>query len=198
MGGTYTEKLEGTQRELGSYFDKSATVVRSKFQWFENKYAQPLIAFSLDTFDTHPFVATFFAIFAALALLPVVAFLGVTVCTIAGVSFLFFVIAVVTIILLQILFVVILLSTLTILAIVALISTPLAISTYVFYRLVVYLRRTGPAGLPSWFSEMKVLFLGGAVKLHNSHMKVVEASEGSDVSGDGVLVDGKGVNVEGK
>lgn len=32
MGGTYTEKLEGTQRELGSYFDKSATVVRSNFQ----------------------------------------------------------------------------------------------------------------------------------------------------------------------
>lgn len=44
MGGTYTEKLEGTQRELGSYFDKSATVVRSKFQWFVPRRPAPAMA----------------------------------------------------------------------------------------------------------------------------------------------------------
>ena len=94
--------------------------------------------------------------------------------------------------------VVILLSTLTVLAIVALLLTPLAVSSYIFYRLIVYLRRTGPAGLPSWFSEMKVLLLGGAVKLKNSDAKADETAEGSEVSGDSVLVDGKDVKVEGK
>ena len=33
MGSIYAKRLEGTQRELGSYFDKSKTVVISNYQW---------------------------------------------------------------------------------------------------------------------------------------------------------------------
>ncbi|KZP22216.1 hypothetical protein FIBSPDRAFT_931221 [Athelia psychrophila] len=193
MSGTYSEKLGDTQRELGSYFDKSATVVRSNFEWFETAYIRPLITFSLDAFDTHPWVTTFFAIFAALSLLPVVSFLGMTVFVIAFVSFLFFVLAVVTITVFVVLFGILLLTTLTVLLIVSFFLTPIVLSTYIITRLVLHLRREGSMGFSTWLAETKAQLLGRPGQLKEN----AEGSESSTSSG--VLVDGdKDVKVEGK
>ena len=42
MGSTYVDKLEDTQRDLASYFDKSAAVVRSNFAWYVELFMREL------------------------------------------------------------------------------------------------------------------------------------------------------------
>ena len=79
-------------------------------------------------------------------------------------------------------------TTLGFIATVSLLLTPIAVFYYIFYRLVVYLRRTGPAGLLPWFSETKALLLGVPIKLEDSDAKAGKGSKRSKVSGDAGLI----------
>jgi len=189
MGSTYVDKLEDTQRDLASYFDKSAAVVRSNFAWFERQFGKPALAYSLASFDAHPFTTTFLAIFSFLSFLPIISFLGLSLFVIASITFLAFALSFIIIALVEGVLVTILVVTLICLLIVALISTPLALSGYLTFRFVTHLRSDGRAGASQWVTETRSHFINSSKKA-----KAGETTEGSEIStgsGSVVMVDAK-------
>jgi len=186
MGSTYVERLEDTQRDLASYFDKSAAVVRSNFDWFEKQVGRPAIAYSVASFDTHPFTTTFLAIFFFVSYLPIIAFLALSLFVIASIAFVLSVLAFITITLVEGILVTILLITLTFLLIFSFILTPLALSGYLTFRFIVHIRNEGRTGASQWATETKEHFVTSSRKVKH------ETIEGSDVSsGSVVMVDTK-------
>jgi len=189
MGFTYVDKLEDTQRDLVSYFDKSATVVRNNFEWFERQFGKPALAYSLASFDAHPFATTFLAIFSFLSFLPIISFLGFSLFVIASITFLASALSFVIIALVEGVLVTILSVTLLCLLIVALISTPLALSGYLAFRFVTHVRNDGRAGASQWATETKSHFINRSKKV--KVCETIEGSETSTGSGSVIVVDTK-------
>lgn len=177
MGSTYVDKLEYAQRDLASYFDKSAAVVRSNFAWFERQFAKPAIVYSVASFEAHPFMSTFLAIFTFLSLLPIISFLGFSLFVVASITFIASALSFILIAIIEAILVTILAVILTCLFIVALIATPTTLSGYLAFTFVTHVRSNGRAGASQWATKTRTHFLSPSKKV-----KVGETSEGSEVS----------------
>ncbi|KIM92357.1 hypothetical protein PILCRDRAFT_406 [Piloderma croceum F 1598] len=186
MGSTYIKRLEDTQRDLASYFYKSAAIVRSNFDWFEKQVGRPAIAYSLASFDAHPFTTTFLAIFYIVSCLPIIAFLAFSLFVIASITFGVCALTFITIVLVESILLTILLGTLAFLLIFSFTLTPLALFGYLTFRFIVHVRNGGRTGASQWATETKEHFVTSSRKVKP------EIIEGSDVSsGSVVIVDAK-------
>ncbi|KAI0057308.1 hypothetical protein BV25DRAFT_1831294 [Artomyces pyxidatus] len=165
------------EEALAPYFEKSATTVRQTFERFEDDYARPVVKSGAAAFAAYPITTTFFFIFAALSFLPVLTFFVFTAFTLASaltiglfIAFAFstFVFIFSGGVLLGILAITLLLSS---------ILTVLALSTYLFARLLRLVSVSGRNGVLEWANETKQTFMPSRAP------KVEEDAYASDESG---------------
>jgi len=196
MGSAYVDKLEHAQQDLVSYFDTSAAVVRNNFVWFEKQFAKPAIAYFITSFNTHPFITTFLAIFTFFSLLPVVSFLGISIFVIVSVTFLTFALSCILIAIVEVVLVTVLAVAMVCLLMVALISTPLALSSYLTLKFINHVRKDGRAGACLWAVETRQHLIRRSTEINEN--EIIEGSEVSTGSGSVVVVDiKKDVKVQG-
>jgi len=188
MPSTYVEKLEDTQRDLTTYFDKSATVVRRNFNWFEKEYGRPAVTYTLASFEAYPLTSTFIAISSLLSILPLISFLVFSLIFSASIVFVASALSIMAIAAVEAFFATILLTTLSGLLCLSVFLTPLAISTHLAFRLIIHVQSDGRPGVSQWATETKRHFI------RSNQVKVGELAEGSEIStgsGSVVMVDGK-------
>ncbi|KIK07184.1 hypothetical protein K443DRAFT_673743 [Laccaria amethystina LaAM-08-1] len=158
MGGAESNSptpREQVSGDLSSYFDKSAAIVRTYTDKLEHHYARPAMKTSRAYFDDRPISAIFIAIFSMLSFLPAVTFLGISLLIIVASTVTALVFAFLAAVAVALTLLTCLASTLIATAFASAFLTFALISSYLFLRLVILVRRDSVLGIPAWVGETK-------------------------------------------
>ncbi|KAF8167772.1 hypothetical protein B0H34DRAFT_682980 [Crassisporium funariophilum] len=175
--------------DLASYFDKSASLVQEYTSRFEHDYARPALHNSQAFYNERPITATFLAIFSALSIFPTLSFLGIALFTITT----FTIIALGAAFVASSVVVLGLLGVLTAILAAAFFTsaflTVMAVSSYLFIRLVVMVRQEGSSGVSGWVGEIKDYLVSTAegARPRGSNNRVPEDSR-SDTTNESAVV----------
>ncbi|KAF9475618.1 hypothetical protein BDN70DRAFT_883500 [Pholiota conissans] len=165
------------KEELSLQFDRSITFVRSYTLSIERDYARPLLKFCYAFVERRPISAVFIGFFSFLSFLPIISFIGISlfttvIFTVVALGAALVVSAGIVLGQLAVLFIILTATFFT-----SICLSLMTISTFLFFRLIIFIRREGSRGLSLWLNEIQALAMGAQSKMALSQNSVNAADE---------------------